>query len=102
MKLSRQNLKLLVKQVILEEREKPRYQQDEEDKNDKELTWKKITDNLTDEGFRLLIIKALKDANEDDSEFLSDMFETLTKEEDREVQQIIVKHVEKIYKQSDM
>ena len=92
-------LKFLIKEVIKESRERA---SDEEEEKEKELTWKKVTDNLTDEGFRLVVLKALTNANSTDSEFMSDMFETLTSEEDKEVQQIIINHIEKIYKQSDL
>ena len=98
--LNRNNLKLLVKEVMHEARSIPDYVSDEE-KQDKELTWKKITDNLEDEGFRLLTLKAIKNANSADPEFLADLFETLINEDDREVQEIIIRHIEKIYKEED-
>ena len=98
--VNRNNLKLLIKQVMNESRNLP-PDMSEEDKQDRELTWKKITDNLEDEGFRQLTIKAIKNANREDPEFLADLFETLTKEEDREVQEIIIRHIEKIYKEEE-
>ena len=98
--INRNNLKLIIKQVINESRGLP-PDMSEEDKQDRELTWKKITDNLEDEGFRALALKAIKNANRDDPEFLADLFETLTKEEDKEVQEIIIRHIEKIYKEEE-
>ena len=43
--INRNNLKLIIKQVINESRGLP-PDMSEEDKQDRELTWKKITDNL--------------------------------------------------------
>jgi len=80
------------------------YQPDEEEL-DRELTWKKITDNLNDtrdKGFRLNVLKAILNANSEDPDFMADMFETLTKEEDTEVQQKIIIELEKIYKEEQM
>jgi len=95
MNINKTTLKLLIKEVLREAR-------DENEEQDKELTWKKIIDNLEDEGFRLIVLKAVTNANRDDPEFLADMFETLTNEEDREVQQILINHVERIYKEGEL
>jgi len=99
MNINKNALKVLIKQVMNETRNSP---ESDSEIADKELTWKKITDNLNDEGFRLVVLKSIANANKTDSEFMSDMFETLTKEEDKEIQQIIINNVEKIYKKDDM
>ena len=99
MNINKNALKVLIKQVMNEARNSP---ESDSEIADKELTWKKITDNLNDEGFRLVVLKSIANANKTDSEFMSDMFETLTKEEDKEIQQIIINNVEKIYKKDDM
>ena len=99
MKLNKNTLKFLIKEVI-----KETYQPEEEEL-DRELTWKKITDNLNDtrdKGFRLNVLKAILNANSEDPDFMADMFETLTKEEDTEVQQKIIIELEKIYKEEQM
>ena len=97
MNINRNTLKFLIKQVIKESKD-----QTGEEQQEKELSWKKIIDNLQDEGFRLLVLKSITNANAVDPEFISDMFETLTREDDREVQQIIINHLEKIYKDSEL
>ena len=97
MNINRNTLKFLIKQVIKESKD-----QTGEEQLEKELSWKKIIDNLQDEGFRLLVLKSITNANAVDPEFISDMFETLTREDDREVQQIIINHLEKIYKDSEL
>lgn len=99
MKLNKNTLKFLIKEVI-----KETYQPEGEEL-DRELTWKKITDNLNDtrdKGFRLNVLKAILNANSEDPDFMADMFETLTKEEDTEVQQKIIIELEKIYKEEQM
>ena len=79
MNINKNALKVLIKQVMNETRNSP---ESDSEIADKELTWKKITDNLNDEGFRLVVLKSIANANKTDSEFMSDMFETLTKEEE--------------------
>jgi hypothetical protein len=100
MNITRNNLKLLIKQVLNESRGMQHI--DEDEREAKDLTWKKIVDNLSDEGFRLIVLKSLSNANKQDAEFMSDMFETLTKEEDKEIQQIIINNVERIYKEGEL
>lgn len=108
MNITKNTLKYLIKETMYDmvnakTPDSSSYIEDEVSKEaEREISWGKVLDSLNpqreenSEHFRNIVLKAMTLASEENSEFLLDMMEDIT--DDSEVRNILMNHIEKIFK----